>query len=305
MLVDDAALFIKARKIDPSDTSCRLSVARALRSGQEGKNLEMNATPEDEGRRGAVTRLLQDGGGHPEWAEKLLPLIYEELRALARARMASEKAGQTIQATALVHDAYLRLVGDADPGWNSRGHFFGAAAEAMRRILVERARRRARVKHGGGLGRVELDDDCAAIEPPRDDVLAVDQAVRKLEASDPRKGRIVKLRYFVGFTVAETADALVNLGNALRVEGRNVEQVEAVYREAAEAGREAGTPEGLMQAAMALFNLGNALRAAGRDVDQVEALYREAAEAGREAGTPKGLEVAGRAEEMDQRSDWR
>ena len=139
----------------------------------------MHATSEDEGRRGAVTRLLQNGRSHePEWAEKLLPLIYQELRALARARMASEKAGQTIQATALVHDAYLRLVGDADPGWNSRGHFFGAAAEAMRRILVERARRRARIKHGGGLGRVELDDDCAAIEPPREDVLAVHEAVR-------------------------------------------------------------------------------------------------------------------------------
>ncbi len=164
---------------------------------------------ETEGRRGEVTRLLEAGGNdEPQWAEKLLPLIYDELRALARARMAREGAGQTIQATALVHDAYLRLVGNADPGWNSRRHFFGAAAEAMRRILVERARRRARIKHGGGLRRVEMEDDCAAIEPPGDDVLAVDEAVRKLEAGDPRKGRIVNLRYFAGFTTEETAKAL-------------------------------------------------------------------------------------------------
>lgn len=171
----------------------------------------MHATngEEAEGRRGAVTRLLEAGGNdEPQWAEKLLPLIYDELRALARARMAREGAGQTIQATALVHDAYLRLVGNADPGWNSRRHFFGAAAEAMRRILVERARRRARIKHGGGLRRVEMEDDCAAIEPPSDDVLAIDEAVRKLEANDPRKGRIVNLRYFAGFTSEETAKAL-------------------------------------------------------------------------------------------------
>ncbi|MCP4248852.1 MAG: sigma-70 family RNA polymerase sigma factor [bacterium] len=165
--------------------------------------------PESEDRRSTVTRLLQASGtDQPQWAEELLPLIYDELRALARARMAREGAGQTIQATALVHDAYLRLVGEADPGWNGRSHFFGAAAEAMRRILVERARRRARLKHGGGRERVELDDDCAAIEPPNDDVLAVDEAVRKLEANDARKGRIVNLRYFAGLTAKETAEVL-------------------------------------------------------------------------------------------------
>lgn len=173
---------------------------------------------ENKDRSGAVTRLLQASEtDEPRWAEELLPLIYDELRVLARARMASEGVGQTIQATALVHDAYLRLVGDADPGWNGRHHFFGAAAEAMRRILVERARRRARLKHGGGRQRVEMDDDCAVIEPPSDDVLAVDEAVRKLEASDPRKGRIVNLRYFVGFTAAETAEALgLSLGTIER-----------------------------------------------------------------------------------------
>lgn len=180
----------------------------------------MTAMPHEnnDDRRGAVTRLLQASeNDEPRWAEELLPLIYEELRALARARMAREGVGHTIQATALVHDAYLRLVGDADPGWNGRQHFFGAAAEAMRRILVERARRRARLKHGGGRQRVEMDDDCAVIEPPRDDVLAVDEAVRKLEASDPRKGRIVNLRYFVGFTSQETAEALgLSLGTIER-----------------------------------------------------------------------------------------
>lgn len=173
---------------------------------------------DNEDRRGAVTRLLQAGPTEePRWAEELLPLIYDELRAVARARMAREGVGHTIQATALVHDAYLRLVGEADPGWNGRRHFFGAAAEAMRRILVERARRRARLKHGGGRQRVEMDDDCAVIEPPSDDVLAVDEAVRKLEASDPRKGRIVNLRYFAGFTAAETAEALgLSLGTIER-----------------------------------------------------------------------------------------
>lgn len=169
-------------------------------------------------RRGAVTRLLQAGdAAEPQWAEQLLPLIYDELRALARARMAREGAGQTMQATALVHEAYLRLVGDADPGWNGRKHFFGAAALAMRRILVERARRRARPKHGGGLERVELDEACATIEPCGDDVLGVDEAVKKLETQDPRKGRIVNLRYFVGLTAEETADALgLSLGTIER-----------------------------------------------------------------------------------------
>jgi len=162
-----------------------------------------------EERRGEVTRLLRaSGAGEPRWAEQLLPLIYEELRNLARGRMAREGAGHTIQATALVHEAYLRLVGEADPGWNGRGHFFGAAAEAMRRILVERARRRARVKHGGQMERVELDEAFAAINTGSDDVLSVDEAVRKLEAHDPRKGQIVNLRYFVGLSASETADAM-------------------------------------------------------------------------------------------------
>ena len=151
-----------------------------------------------------VTRLLQA----PQRADELLPLVYDELRSLARARVAMEQPGQTIQATVLVHEAYLRLVGDADPGWNGRAHFFGAAALAMRRILVEQARRKARLRHGGGRQRVPIDDACATIEPPNDNLLAMDEAVRRLEAQDPRKGSIVNLRYFAGLTATQTAEAL-------------------------------------------------------------------------------------------------
>ncbi|MGD2109155.1 MAG: ECF-type sigma factor [Phycisphaerae bacterium] len=171
----------------------------------------MNSERHDdaEERRGTVTRLLKGGAGEePRWAEQLLPLIYEELRALARARMAREGAGHTIQATALVHEAYLRLVGHDDPGWNGRRHFFGAAAQAMRRILVEQARRRGRIKHGGDRERVDLHSGFAALEEPDADVLGVDEVVRKLEARDPRKGQIVNLRYFAGFTAEETAEAI-------------------------------------------------------------------------------------------------
>ena len=178
----------------------------------------MTRSSDDADRSRNVTRLLQTiGQDEPRRAEELLPLVYEELRSLARARMAAEAPGQTIQATVLVHEAYLRLVGDEDPGWNGRRHFFGAAALAMRRILVEQARRKARLKHGGGRERVELDDADAAIQPPRDDVVAVDEAVRRLEERDPRKGRIVNLRYFAGLTAEETAQALgVSLGTVER-----------------------------------------------------------------------------------------
>ena len=138
-------------------------------------------------------------------SEELLPLVYDELRALARSRLAREAPGQTLQATALVHEAYLRLLGGGD--WNSRGHFFGAAALAMRRILVEQARRKARLRHGGGGRRVELDEAEIAFEPNLD-VLAVDTAVRRLEGEDPRKGKIVNLRFFAGLTVEETASSL-------------------------------------------------------------------------------------------------
>jgi len=155
------------------------------------------------------TKLLADvekGGKHS--ADELLPLVYEELRVLARSRMARELPGQTIQATSLVHEAWMRLIGPEDPGWNGKGHFFGAASLAMRRILVEQARRKKRLKHGGGRDRVDLDGVDIGTEVPVGDVLAVDQAVAKLEADDERKGRIVNLRYFAGLTNKETAEVL-------------------------------------------------------------------------------------------------
>ena len=175
----------------------------------------MTAMPEEPNE---LTRVLQElGAGGKRSAEELLPLVYEELRSLARSRMAREAPGQTLQATALVHEAYLRLIGDADPGWNGRGHFFGAAALAMRRILVEQARRKGRLKHGGGQRRVDVADAGLAIEPPGSDVLAVDQAVRRLEQEDARKGRIVNLRYFAGLTAKETAEVLgLSLGTIER-----------------------------------------------------------------------------------------
>ena len=168
--------------------------------------------------RGELTRMLQDlGRGGERSADELLPLVYEELRTLARAKMAQERPGQTLQATSLVHEAWMRLVGTTDPGWNGRGHFFGAAALAMRRILVEQARRKKRIKHGGEHERVELEGVELELDEPQADVLAIEEAVRKLEKSDPRKGRIVNLRYFAGLTAQETADALgVSLGTVER-----------------------------------------------------------------------------------------
>jgi RNA polymerase sigma factor (TIGR02999 family) len=167
-----------------------------------------------------VTRILEAiERGEPGAADRLLPLVYEELRKLATARLAREKPGQTLQATALVHEAYLRLVeaNDARP-WNSRGHFFGAVAEAMRRILVENARRKARGRHGGGLRRVELDAGCSLAEPPPDDdLLALDEALDRLAALDPKRAEVVKLRFFAGLTMPEAADAMgVSLATAER-----------------------------------------------------------------------------------------
>jgi RNA polymerase sigma factor (TIGR02999 family) len=148
--------------------------------------------------------------GDPSAAEQLLPLVYDELRRLAAQRMAQEKSAQTLQATALVHEAYLRLV-DVQQAqcWNSRGHFFAAAAEAMRRILVENARRKKSGKHGGGRQRVNLDEavSCAP-EEPADDLLALHDALDQLAREDPVKTELVKLRYFAGLSVQEAADAL-------------------------------------------------------------------------------------------------
>jgi RNA polymerase sigma factor (TIGR02999 family) len=164
-----------------------------------------------------VTRILsQIDSGDPQAAAQLLPLVYEELRKLAAARLANEKPGQTLQATALVHEAYLRLVGVEEPGtgdresanWNSRGHFFGAAAEAMRRILVENARRRGRLKRGGDLRRHDVQSIQPAAEAPYENLLALDEALTELSRQHPDKAQLVKLRYFAGLTLAEAAAAL-------------------------------------------------------------------------------------------------
>ncbi len=168
-----------------------------------------------------VTRILSRiESGDPLAAEQLLPLVYDELRRLARQKMAQEAAGHTLQPTALVHEAYLRLVGDGDPRcWDNRGHFYAAAAESMRRILIESARRRASAKRGGGRLRVELGDPVGE-SPGRDDdtVLALDEALKKLEVEDPDAAKLVILRYFGGLTFDQAAAAL---GVSVRTAKRN------------------------------------------------------------------------------------
>ena len=158
-----------------------------------------------------VTRILpQIEQGDPSAAEQLLPLVYDELRKLAAAKLANEKPGQTLQATALVHEAYLRLVDQTTPQqWDSSRHFFAAAAEAMRRILIERARQKQSLKGGGGHQRVDLDAvDPAVLPMACDDLLGLDEAIRKLEQQDPRKAELVKLRFFAGLTTAQAAKSL-------------------------------------------------------------------------------------------------
>jgi RNA polymerase sigma factor (TIGR02999 family) len=157
-----------------------------------------------------VTRILSAiEAGDPQAAEQLLPLVYDELRKLAARKLAHEKPGQTLQATALVHEAYVRLVGyGAEPHWNSRGHFFAAAAEAMRRILVEDARRKSRLKHGRGHHRVDLESSCLVSAAPSLDLLALDEALSRLAETEPAKAELVKLRFFAGLTMPEAAAAL-------------------------------------------------------------------------------------------------
>src|SRR6476620_8627010 len=152
-----------------------------------------------------VTRILsQIEQGDPQAAEKLLPLVYDELRKLADVKLAQEKPGQTLQATALVHAAYIRLV-DVEKAqhWNSRGHFFGAAAEAMKRILVENARAKVAFKRGGQLKRVNLDHAATLDDQPLDELLALDEALSRLRLEDPVKADLVQLRYFAGLTVEQ------------------------------------------------------------------------------------------------------
>lgn len=154
-----------------------------------------------------VTRILsQIEPGDPSAADELLPLVYEELRKLAAAKLAQEKPGQTLQATALVHEAYVRLVGAADAErWDHRGHFFAAAATAMRRILIERARRKQRKIHGGGRQRQEFNPEQIVVPAPDDDLLALDAALAKLGEQDPVKSRLVELRFFAGLTGDQAA----------------------------------------------------------------------------------------------------
>jgi RNA polymerase sigma factor (TIGR02999 family) len=147
--------------------------------------------------------------GDPSAADRLLPLVYDELRQLAATHLAKEKPGQTLQPTALVHEAYLRLVGGANPEqWNSRGHFFAAAAVAIRRILIDNARRKRSLKRGGQFVRQELDELPLALPEPREDVLALDEALRKLEVADPQAAKLVQLLYFAGLTLPEAARTL-------------------------------------------------------------------------------------------------
>jgi len=157
-----------------------------------------------------VTQILsQIESGDPSAAEKLLPLVYDELRRLAAARLVQEKPGQTLQATALVHDAYIRLV-DVDKAqhWDSRGHFFAAAAEAIRRILVENSRKKRRIRHGGDRQRVDLEQDISIAEESDDRILCLDEVLTRFAVLEPVKAELVKLRYFAGCTIDEAADLL-------------------------------------------------------------------------------------------------
>jgi RNA polymerase sigma factor (TIGR02999 family) len=184
-----------------------------------------------------VTRILSDvAQGDPQAAERLLPLVYDELRKLAAARMAAENPGNTLSATALVHEAYLRLVAPAnEKQWDHRGHFFAAAAEAMRRILVDRARRKAAAKRGGEHARIDLDPDLAAAPEVHEDLLALDAALDQLAVEYPQHAEVVKLRYFAGLTLPDAATAL---GISERTAGRHWAFARAWLRRAVEGGGE-------------------------------------------------------------------
>jgi RNA polymerase sigma factor (TIGR02999 family) len=156
-----------------------------------------------------VTQLLANiDAGDPRAADKLLPLVYEELRKLAASKMAHEKQGQTLQATALVHEAWLRLAGSNQQQWRGRAHFFGAAAEAMRRILIDKARHKASLKRGQGQSPEALHESQIEMTAPQEEMLAVHDALDALSAEDATAAEVVKLRYFVGMTIVETAEAL-------------------------------------------------------------------------------------------------
>ena len=165
-----------------------------------------------------VTRILNAiERGEAKATDELLPLVYEELRLLAAQKLSHEPAGQTLQATALVHEAYLRLVGDEPQSWENRGHFFAAAAEAMRRILVENARRKKSTKHGGGRAGFDLEAVEMAAQTLSDDLVALDEALARLDAQDPVKAALVKLRFFAGLSIDQAAQALgISRATAIR-----------------------------------------------------------------------------------------
>lgn len=169
---------------------------------------------------GDVTQILsQLEAGDPAAADQLMRIVYQQLRRLAARKMAREAPGHTLEPTALVHEAYLRLLGaDGGQAWENRNHFFAAAAEAMRRILIENARRKGRLRHGEGHIRVRLEDEDVAVVDPQDDVIALDEALGRLESVDAGAAKLVKLRYFTGLTMAEAAEAL---GMSLRTAERN------------------------------------------------------------------------------------
>jgi RNA polymerase sigma factor (TIGR02999 family) len=168
------------------------------------------SAPDSENRTDVTLLLQQAAGGDPAAAERILPIVYEELRKLAAAKMAREASGQTLQPTALVHEAWLRLGADHQPAWESRAQFFAAAAEAMRRILIENARRRRAVRHGGKLERVDPTEVLIEVASPQadDELLAVHDALDALAQHDPRKAELVKQRYFVGLELSEIAEIM-------------------------------------------------------------------------------------------------
>lgn len=190
---------------------------------------------------GEVTRILTgaEGLSREEALERLLPVVYDELRALAQARLHRERPDHTLQATALVHEAYIRLVGWGQQPWANRAHFYRAAAEAMRRILIEHARGRGRIKRGGDRVRVDLEHADLAMWHDPDDVLALDEGIRRLTKQDPRSAEIVRLRFFAGLSIAETANAL---GLSVRTVNRDWEFARAwLFRALGEAAE--GTKE--------------------------------------------------------------
>jgi RNA polymerase sigma factor (TIGR02999 family) len=205
-LTNLAAYCSKTREV-PKKSTTRERPAVTLLDDLRGRGQDLSEPPMSE-----VTRILSAiEQGDPSAAEQLLPLVYDELRQLAAQRLAQEQPGQTLQATALVHEAYLRLVDvEQVQRWDSRGHFFAACAEAMRRILVEQARRKQRLRHGGALQQQPPEQNEPAIVSPVDelDLLALNEALDHLEAASPRRARLVKLRYFAGFTLPEVAAML-------------------------------------------------------------------------------------------------